>query len=84
MNDHPRKAVVLLSGGLDSATTLSLARAQGYACYARSLDYGQRHHAELAAARRVAHERIARGEERGGRPAGRRAWAGFCAGRVVG
>jgi len=45
---------VLLSGGLDSATTLSMARAEGYACHALSLDYGQRHHAELAAARRVA------------------------------
>jgi 7-cyano-7-deazaguanine synthase len=49
-----RSAVVLLSGGLDSATTLALAREQGYRCYALTLDYGQRHHAELAAARRVA------------------------------
>lgn len=49
-----RRAVVLLSGGLDSATTLALARDAGYACHALSLDYGQRHHAELAAARRVA------------------------------
>ncbi|TCK17386.1 preQ(0) biosynthesis protein QueC [Thiogranum longum] len=49
-----RKAVVLLSGGLDSATTLALAREQGFACYALSLDYGQRHRAELKAAQRVA------------------------------
>ncbi len=48
------RAVVLLSGGLDSATTLAVARDQGYACHALSLDYGQRHRAELAAARRVA------------------------------
>ncbi len=49
-----KKAVVLLSGGLDSATALAIARAQGFACYALSLDYGQRHHAELNAARQVA------------------------------
>jgi 7-cyano-7-deazaguanine synthase len=48
------KAVILLSGGLDSATCLALAREQGYDCHALSLDYGQRHGAELAAARRVA------------------------------
>ncbi|MDE2090145.1 MAG: 7-cyano-7-deazaguanine synthase QueC [Gammaproteobacteria bacterium] len=48
------KAVVLLSGGLDSATTLALARERGFDCYALSLDYGQRHQAELEAARRVA------------------------------
>jgi 7-cyano-7-deazaguanine synthase len=48
------KAVILLSGGLDSATCLALARAQGYDCHALSLDYGQRHGAELEAARRVA------------------------------
>jgi 7-cyano-7-deazaguanine synthase len=52
--DTDRRAVVLLSGGLDSATTLAMARDQGYTCHALSLDYGQRHHAELAAARRVA------------------------------
>ncbi|MBI5435968.1 MAG: 7-cyano-7-deazaguanine synthase QueC [Nitrosomonadales bacterium] len=49
-----KKAVILLSGGLDSATVLALARQQNFACYALSVDYGQRHHAELAAARRVA------------------------------
>jgi len=47
-------AVVLLSGGLDSATVLAQARKQGYICHALSVDYGQRHHAELAAAQRVA------------------------------
>jgi 7-cyano-7-deazaguanine synthase len=48
------KAVVLLSGGLDSVTTLALAREQGFDCYALSLEYGQRHTAELDAARRLA------------------------------
>ena len=48
------KAVVLLSGGLDSTTVLALARSEGWACSALSFDYGQRHHVELAAARRVA------------------------------
>ena len=48
-------AVILLSGGLDSATVLAIARQQGYACHALSVDYGQRHDAELDAARRVAH-----------------------------
>lgn len=50
-----KNAVVLLSGGLDSATVLAMARQQGYSCYALSVDYGQRHHSELAAAQRVAH-----------------------------
>jgi len=49
-----RNAVVLLSGGLDSVTVLALAQQQGYRCYALSFDYGQRHHSELAAARRLA------------------------------
>ena len=49
-----RPAVVLLSGGLDSATTLAIARAAGFACYCLSFDYGQRHRAELDAAARVA------------------------------
>ena len=48
------KAVVLLSGGLDSATILAIARAGGYACHTLSFDYGQRHRFELDAARRVA------------------------------
>lgn len=48
-----RRAVLLLSGGLDSATCLAIARNEGYDCYALSFDYGQRHHAELAAAQRV-------------------------------
>lgn len=47
-------AVVLLSGGLDSATVLAIARTRGFECYALSVDYGQRHAAELEAARRVA------------------------------
>jgi len=49
-----KRAVILLSGGLDSATVLAIARKSGYACYALTLDYGQRHQAELAAAERVA------------------------------
>ena len=49
-----KKAVVLLSGGLDSATVLAIARAEGYVCHALSVAYGQRHVAELKAAERVA------------------------------
>jgi 7-cyano-7-deazaguanine synthase len=49
-----RPAVVLLSGGLDSATCLAIARNEGFACHCLSVDYGQRHVAELAAADRVA------------------------------
>ncbi len=53
MNDAPRHAVVLVSGGLDSATVLAIARAEGYVCHALSVDYGQRHKAELLAAARL-------------------------------
>lgn len=49
-----KRAVVLLSGGLDSATVLALANRDGYACYALSFSYGQRHSAELEAAKQVA------------------------------
>ena len=49
-----KKAVVLLSGGLDSATALAIASEQGFTCYALSMDYGQRHRTELDAACRVA------------------------------
>jgi 7-cyano-7-deazaguanine synthase len=49
-----KKAVVLLSGGLDSATVLALACRDGFECHALSINYGQRHQAELAAAKRVA------------------------------
>jgi len=49
-----KRAVILLSGGLDSATVLAIARKSGYACHALTLDYGQRHRAELDAAGRVA------------------------------
>lgn len=49
-----QRAVVLLSGGLDSATTLAIARSSGYACHCLTVDYGQRHRAELDAAVRVA------------------------------
>lgn len=48
-----RRAVILVSGGLDSTTVLAMAREQGFACYTLSFDYGQRHRAELLAAERV-------------------------------
>jgi 7-cyano-7-deazaguanine synthase len=48
------KAICLLSGGLDSSTCLGVARRDGYECYGLSFDYGQRHHIELEAARKVA------------------------------
>ena len=51
---QPQPAVGLLSGGLDSSTVLALARQRGFECYALSVHYGQRHVAELAAARRIA------------------------------
>ena len=58
-----RKAVILLSGGLDSATVLAIARSEGYACHALSFDYGQRHGAELRAAERIA-ERLGASEHK--------------------
>lgn len=51
-----RRAVVLVSGGVDSATILAMARQQGFDCYALSFDYGQRHRAELVAAQAVARQ----------------------------
>lgn len=51
---HPKKAVILLSGGLDSTTCCALAKARGFSLYALSFRYGQRHHHELAAAEAVA------------------------------
>lgn len=51
-----KRAVILLSGGLDSATVVAMAREQGYVCYTMSFDYGQRHRAELDAAVRVARD----------------------------
>jgi len=49
-----QKAVILLSGGLDSSTCLAIANSQGYQCYALSIDYGQRHQVELQAAKNIA------------------------------
>lgn len=51
-----KKAIVLLSGGLDSITVLALAQQQGFKCYALSFDYGQRHRAELIAATQIAQQ----------------------------
>jgi 7-cyano-7-deazaguanine synthase len=51
---QPKRAIVLLSGGLDSSTVLAMARARGYECYALSVHYGQRHGVELGAARQIA------------------------------
>ncbi|GAB3684018.1 7-cyano-7-deazaguanine synthase QueC [Salinisphaera aquimarina] len=53
---HSKRAVVLFSGGLDSTTCLAQAHVDGYACYALSFDYGQRHTAELDAAARIARD----------------------------
>jgi 7-cyano-7-deazaguanine synthase len=54
MNDKKQKAVVLLSGGLDSSTTLAVAKSQGFEPYALTFRYGQRHQLEIEAARRIA------------------------------
>ncbi len=50
-----KKAVILLSGGIDSSTTLVIAKSEGFECYALSFDYGQRHKVELEAAKKMAH-----------------------------
>ena len=51
-----KRAVILLSGGLDSATVVAMAKAEGFSCYSMSFDYGQRHRAELQAAEQVARQ----------------------------
>src|SRR5450830_442930 len=59
MTEQPidqKRAVILLSGGLDSATVVAMAQAEGYTCYTMSFDYGQRHRAELNAAARIARD----------------------------
>lgn len=53
-SEEPRRAIVLLSGGMDSALTLAEARREGFECHALSIDYGQRHRAELKAAAKLA------------------------------
>ncbi len=53
MMSEQQRAVILVSGGLDSTTVLAMAQAQGYTCYTLSFDYGQRHRAELLAAEQV-------------------------------
>lgn len=54
MPEKDKKAVVLLSGGLDSATTLAIARSEGFCCYALTFRYGQRHRREIEAAKKIA------------------------------
>ena len=54
LSNRTRRAIVLLSGGLDSTTTLAIALAEGFEAYALSFDYGQRHKIEIVAARRIA------------------------------
>ncbi len=54
MSRNPKKAVVLLSGGLDSTTTLAIAKSEGYSILALSFDYGQRHEFEIKAAKKIA------------------------------
>jgi 7-cyano-7-deazaguanine synthase len=54
MSEKDKKAVVLLSGGMDSATTLAIARSEGFRCYALTFRYGQRHGREIEAAKKVA------------------------------
>ena len=51
-----KRAVILLSGGLDSATVVAMAKSEGFTCYSMSFDYGQRHRAELQAAEQIARQ----------------------------